>query len=90
MHLSLAQPVPPAKHQLGPSFALSHLLQVPSHFGSGGRREAVLQSSPSDYWPIGSAVKWPITEWQSDLTYCEESNPFALFDIEAKRTPCLV
>jgi len=74
MHLSLAQPVPPAKHQLGPSFALSHVLQVPSHFGSGGHREAVLQSSSAGYCPSVPWVKWPITEGQSDLMYREESN----------------
>ena len=62
MHLSLSQRVPPAKHELGPSFALSHLLQVPSHFGFGGRREAVLQSSPLTIGPSVPRVKWPITE----------------------------
>ena len=45
MHLSLAQRVPLAKHELGLSFALSELS---SHFGSAGRRDAVLQSSPAD------------------------------------------
>jgi hypothetical protein len=29
MHLSLAQRVPPAKHELGPSFALSPSLRSP-------------------------------------------------------------